>query len=261
MSGPRIVRVLLIVVIAIVAVVGLALLALRTPWAREHLRTMAEQRAESFLKADVHIGALRGSLLSGAIIDHLVIERDGQPIVTADSIAVDYDPFQLIEGDLTFQRIAVEEPVIHATRVGSLLPQRSEPRTSGGPSLRFDEIVVTDGRVVIGSAPTEVDGVRVPDVLRALQARLSLEVDPGRTAVVIERLSFVGEAPAVTLKQLTGTVRIVQDDLVLEEIDVQLAESSFQFGGTIENFRTLGGGDEDESGFRDDGRAAVGGKC
>jgi hypothetical protein len=198
--------------------------------------------------------------LSRAIVDRLVIERDGQPIVAADRISVDYDPLQLIGGDFTFDRIAVEQPVIHATRLGSLLPQRGEPRASGGRRLRFDEIVVNDGRVVIGSAPKEVDGFRVPDVLRALQARLSLEVDPGRTAVVIERVSFVGEAPAVTLKQLTGTVRIVRDDLVLEEIDVQLAESSFQFGGTIENFRTLGGGNEDESGARDDSRAAVGGE-
>jgi hypothetical protein len=67
----------------------------------------------------------------------------------------------------------------------------------------------------------------------------------------VDRLSFVGEAPAVVLKQLSGSVSIAGGDLVLEDIRVQLAESSFAFGGTIENFRRLGGRNGENQRARD----------
>jgi autotransporter translocation and assembly factor TamB len=253
----RSVRILAIVVLVVIALVTVALLALQTPWAHDYLRGLAERRASAVLGADVHIGSLGGSLLSGASIHDLTIQRGKQPIVSIGGVTVDYDVFELIGGTLHFPRIVVERPVVQATNIASLFPKRDRPRQGSGTAFTIDELVINDGRVVIGAQPEQVAGFRVPDVIRELQARLALHSGSNETSVTVKQLSFVGASPAITLKQLSGSVSIEQGDLILKDINVQLAESSFEFGGTIRDFRSLGESDEEDEQVRSSARPGV----
>jgi autotransporter translocation and assembly factor TamB len=250
-------RILAIVVLVHVAHVTAALLALQTPWAHDYLRGLAERRASAVLNAEVGIGSLGGPLLTGASVRELTIRRANQPIVSIAGVTVDYDPFELIGGTFHLPKIVVDRPVVQATNIASLFPKRDQSRQGSGTAFTIDELVIKDGRVVIGATPEQVAGFRVPDVIRDLQAQLRLHSGSDETSVDVKQLSFVGASPAITLKQLSGSVSIDQGDLILKDISVQLAESSFEFGGTIRDFRSLGESDEEDEQVRSGARPGV----
>ena len=237
----RAVQVLLILATALVALVAVALILLQSPWGREYVRDLAERRAEAALDADVTIGRLGGSLLFGATIDDFAIARNGERLVVIDRVSVDYDVFDLMAGRLDLQQVELVQPVIQAdairmfTRLGGRGDGQGSQRT-----FSIGEIVIRNARMIIGEQPAEVGGFRVPDVIRDLDASVALRIGPDGTRVAVDRLSFTGEAPELTLQSMTGTIVIHDGDLALEDISVQLGESSFEFGGTIENFGKLG---------------------
>jgi autotransporter translocation and assembly factor TamB len=236
----------LIVIAIVVAVIAAAVsLLLWSPWGRNYLRDLAEQRAESFLNADVEIGQLGGSLLYGATLDDLVVEQDGRRLLSVDRATVDYSLFQLLSGQLAFPLISLDHLVLRADAVPVLMPER-KPSAGSGRSFTLDRIVVDRGEILIGSTPAQVGGFRVPDAIQELDAELRVEVAPDRTVVNVKRLSFVGESPSVTVTRFAGTVTIADADLVLERVHVQLAESSLTFSARIDNFRKLGGNDAED---------------
>jgi hypothetical protein len=240
-----IVRVVVAAAIVVAVLVVAVVVVLWTSWGRSYLRDLAEQQAESRLAADVRIGCLDGSLLYGATLHDLVLARGGQPIVSIDRVEVEYSVFDLFGGPIKFPLVSLDHPVVRINRIGGLLPER-EPRNGGGASFAIERLVVNQGEVVIGGEPEQIDGFRVPDVIRRLQADLKLAVAPNRTVVDLKRLAFVGASPAVTVQEVSGTVRIADGDLALEDMSVRLAESFFKFSATIENFRALGGDDGED---------------
>jgi hypothetical protein len=240
MATPRrVLQAVLFTLTAIVGVIAATLIALQTPWARDSLRQLAERRAETALNADVAIGELTGTLLFGVTVNGLTIERDGTRVVAIEQVTADYDVFDFIQGQWELSRLVLVHPILRpgAFKLGGNRTRGSVSR----PRFSIGEVIVRDGRVMIGDEPEEVSGFRVPDLIRDLDAGVSLRIGPEGAMLAIDRLSFVGQAPAVTLRQLSGTITMGEDDLVLDDIKVQLAESSFEFGGTIENFRSLGG--------------------
>lgn len=239
-----IVRVLVGVVLTVLAVSLVLLLVLRTSWGRDYVRSIAEARASAAIGADVSLGRLSGSLLFDAVVDDVRIERDGRRLASVNSVRASYDPWDLLRGRIEIASVILDGPNIRAAALAGLGGAGQDP--AGGPGRRslrrvlIEELQVRSGRVTVGSQPAEVGGFRVPDVIRALDARLRLDIGAEGTTVEVDRLSFVGEAPSITLRNLSGTVVIARGDLVLRDISVQLAESSFEFGGTIANFRRLG---------------------
>jgi autotransporter translocation and assembly factor TamB len=231
-------RILLGLVVAVVLLVLIIVVVVEAPWGRGYLRHIAERRASALLNADVTIGDLSGNLFSGATLSELGIERDGQRIVAVDRVRVEYSPVELLRGPLAFRRIALDRLRVRAGAVGALVP----PNTGDGGRRSFSVRTLTlrDAEVWIGPEPAQVDGFRVPDVIRRLQAELSLQMNPSVTSIALKRLSFVGESPPVTVENISGTVRIAGGDLVLEDMQARLAESSLEFSATIENFRRLG---------------------
>jgi hypothetical protein len=236
----------LLVIALLVAVIAAAVsLLLWSPWGRSHLRDLAEQRAASYLNADVEIGRLGGSLLYDATLDDLVVERDGRRLLSVDRATVGYSLFQLLSGDIELSLISLDHLVLRAEAVPALMPER-KPGAGGGRSFTLDRIVVDGGEILIGPMPAQVGGFRVPDVIHGLDAELRVDAAPDRTVVNVKRLSFVGESPAVTVTRFAGTVTIADGDLVLDRVRVQLAESSLTFSARIDNFRKLGGSDAED---------------
>jgi hypothetical protein len=251
MTARTLIRRILLVIAIVVVVIAVAIsLVLWTPWGRGYLRDLAERQAESFLKAEVEIGRLDGSLLYGATLHNLVITQDDQRLLAVDRVRVDYSITGLIAGRLDFPFISLDHLVLRADAISALLPER-EPGASGGRSVSLDRIVVDRGEIIVGPTPAQVGGFRVPDVIRNLLADLSVNAAPDRTVVNVTRLSFVGEAPPVTVKRFSGVVTIASGDLVLDHISVQLAESSLTFSARIDNFRKLRGNNAEDEHQRD----------
>ena len=172
-------------------------------------------------------------------VHDLVIARAGRRLLSVDRVRVDYSISELIGGKLHFSLISLDHLVMQAGAIPVLLPER-KPRAVSGRAFTLNRVRIDRGEIIIGPAPAQVGGVRVPDVIRDLNAELSVEAAPGRTVVDVHRLSFVGESPAVTVKRFAGVVTIADGDLVLDRISMQLAESSLTFSARIENFRHLG---------------------
>ena len=153
---------------------------------------------------------------------------------------MDYSISGLLAGQLDFPLISLEHLRLRAEAIPALLPER-KPGASGGRSFTLGRVLIDGGEISIGPAPAQVGGFRVPDVIRQLQADLSVNAAPDKTVVNVTRVSFVGEAPPVTVNRFSGVVTIEDGDLVLGRVTVQLAESSLTFSARIDNFRKLGG--------------------
>jgi autotransporter translocation and assembly factor TamB len=246
MTARTVIRRALLVIAVVIAVmaVGVSLL-LWSPWGRGYLRDLAERQAEAFLNADVEIGGLDGSLLFGATLHDLVIARDDRRLLAIDRVRVDYSITGLLAGQLGFPLISLDHLVMRAEAIPALLPER-KPGAGGGRSFTLDRVLIDQGEITIGPTPAQVGGFRVPDVIRDLNAELSVNAGPDRTVVDVKRLSFVGEAPAVTIKRFSGAVTLADGDLVLDRVNVQLAESSLTFSARIDNFRKLGGNNAED---------------
>lgn len=248
---------LAIVVIGVVLIAAGALLFLQTEWGRNRIRIIAERQASRALGAQVTMSRLQGSFIYGTTIDELSVTDEGQDIITVGQASANYDIFDLLLGTFALDEIVLDRPVIHAQAIGLLGREADEPATAY-PVLSIGTLIIRDGQVIVGDEPADVGGFQVPDVIRDLNAEFSVDMQPQLTEVTIKRLSFVGEAPAITLQQLSGTVKVDTGDLVLENLAVQLAQSSMELNGTIANFRNLRGTDGAHAGMGDDsGSAAV----
>jgi hypothetical protein len=233
-------RALLALAIVVAALAVAVSLLLWSPWGRSYLRDLAERQAKSFLDADVEIGRLDGSLLFGATLHDLVVSRNERRLLSVDRVRVDYAITELLAGRLDIPLISVEQLVLRAAAIPALLPER-KPGARGGRSFTLERVRVERGEILIGLEPAQVGGFRVPDAIHDLDAELRVAVAPDRTVVDIRHLSFVGESPPVTVNRFSGAVTIADGDLVLDHVNVQLAESSLTFSARIDNFRKLGG--------------------
>lgn len=239
----RLLKVVLVIIGGVVILLAGALLALQTDWGRNQVRSIAERQASSALGAQVTIARLEGSLLYGASIDRIAVTDEGREIMSAERVSARYDLMDLLRGRFALDEIVLDGPVVYADALSLL--GREEPADPPPTRQPFSiaRLVITNGLVIVGEQPSEVGGVEIPDVLRDVQADLSVTIGAEDLNIAVAHLSFVGEAPDVTLRELSGTVSVEDDDLRLEDVAVQLAESSMTVSGTIDNFRSFGGPD------------------
>ena len=100
-----------LVVVAVLAVV----VWLRTPAGLGFVRSYLEGQLASRVDGRVHLGLLRGSLLSGDVtVDSLEL-RDAQDsvLVASGPIAVSFALSDLIDGLLVLRNVTIERPVVH----------------------------------------------------------------------------------------------------------------------------------------------------
>jgi hypothetical protein len=242
----RLLIVALVIVGGAAVLIVLVLVGLQTTWGNDYVRRLAERQASSAIGAQVRVGAVEGSLFYGATLRDIEIADEGRSIINVGVASATYDAFDLIRGTFSLDEIVLERPVVQAGGLGLL--GREDPIDANEPpptplTFSIGTLIVRDGRVVVGERPDKVGGFEIPDEIHDLDAELSLHVRPETSLIEVAHLSFVGEAPAVTLQQLTGSVTVHEGNLVLEDIDVRLAESSLKLNGTITNFRNLGGPD------------------
>lgn len=225
-----------------VAVAGAILLlavsavALRTPWVQSRLRGEIERRASLALNAEVSVGTIGGTLLSWTTLENVAVRTNGEMVVAIDRVRVDYDLLRLLGGTYDVDRLVLDQPVVRADAFGALAGiggGDSDEGASAGGRFSIAAIVVRNGRVIVGPDPAEINGIRVPDVIDDLAAELSLTVAPSGTAVNLDRLSFTGVAPSLTLEEARGRIVLRDGGVTLEDMLVKTGGSTFEFGGRI----------------------------
>jgi hypothetical protein len=240
MMTPRLVRWLAWSAIGILAFAAASWLILQTNWSRVRLGRLAARQAERFLDANISVARIGGDLYSTAVLEDVVIRRDGSSIIEIGRLSVHYDVIDLVLGGRTFQRVELDSPVIASgggsgfALSGLLKPRPPSDRES--PPIRIDRLVIRNGTVVIGPEPAEVGGMRVPDRITSLAAELQITQRPGGLEVRIHRLSMYGSGPEIAVTAVTGTVLAGATDLTIDNLTVQLEDTVFTIDGTIENY-------------------------
>lgn len=233
-------RIVLVVAVIAAVIVLVALVAVHTPAGRKQVARIAERQLQNTLNnADVSVGEISGNLLRSPTMRDVTITRDGEPVVTAKQIDVRYDATRLMRGDLTIEQVVVREPVIHVEqgRNGITLFDLAVPAHPGTtrPSRQLDlsELIIVDGRVIVGPEIDQVDGVDIPDELVNLDAELSLFRDAAGTSIDIDRFSARAMQPRLVVEEFHGRIRQSNGGWQFEDVVLRTSQSAMTLNGTI----------------------------
>ncbi|HYC51338.1 MAG TPA: translocation/assembly module TamB domain-containing protein [Gemmatimonadaceae bacterium] len=137
---------LLTLVIIAVAIVGLGV---GTDAGKNQIRALIQQQVSSQVKGDIHIGRIRGTLLTGFSIDSFAI-RDEQDslLVSTGRITANYDPRDLMDRRLYLRNVVVENPVIRLRQYENgdwnyqQIFETGAPSTPGVPGRGYGDYVM-----------------------------------------------------------------------------------------------------------------------
>lgn len=135
--GARVLRAVLAFVVGPILLGALVALVLaNTPWGNEQVRRLLVSQANGRMQGSVHIGRLRGGLLSNATLtDVRVVDSAGRPLLTARGAQVRYALWPALQGRLVLRSLVLDTAVVVLDRrpgarwnFQSLVPSSGRPR-------------------------------------------------------------------------------------------------------------------------------------
>ena len=227
----------------IIGIVALALIVSQTPWFRDWLRKYAVRQAGNYVNGTVSIGSLGGNLFYGVQLRDVAIDVDGEHVVTLKSVEVKYSISELVSQGTTVREIRLEEPYILARRdargwnLARLAKKQAQEADRKGPGrpLSLPSIEIVNGRAVVDDRrPSST--YRVPSRIDNLDVKAGFEYAPVHYSVTLERLSFAGAAPDLAVRNLSGRIGTRDDELHIEKLSLQTAQSSLTVDGLVRNY-------------------------
>lgn len=239
----RTLQVVALVGTLIVGVIALALIASQTPWFRGWLRGYIERQAKQFVNGTVTIGSLGGNLFYGVQLGDIAVEFNGERVMTLKNVEVKYSIAELVSQGVTIRQIRLDEPFVLARRdaggwnLAKMMKKQEREADRRGPrkAISLPDIEIVNGRAAIDDrAPSS--SYRYPSRIDALNVKAGFEYAPVHYSVTLERFAFVGKAPDLTVQNLAGRIGTRDDDLNVEKLFLQTAQSSVTFDGVIRNY-------------------------
>jgi len=241
----RTLRVVALVGTLLVGIIAFALIVSQTPWFRDWLRRVAIDQSKQFINGDLSIGRLDGNVFYGVQLKDVAIAVNGEHIVTIKEIDVAYSLPELLSKGIVIPSIRLDEPHVEARRdengwnLAHLVKRQEQEANRQGPrrpvSLPHIEIVNGSGRID-DRAPS--DTYRLPSEVAAINLNAGFLYEPVHYSVTLDRLSFVGTSPDLTVANLSGRFGVRDANLNLESIVLQTRESTVTIGGAIQSYLT-----------------------
>src|SRR5580765_185364 len=159
--GMRVVQQLLrVVAIVVILAMGAAVAAVtvsQTAWFRNRLRGYVVAQANRYLEGELTIGQLSGNLFSGLELQQIAVATHGEPIITVDSIGLDYNLYQIATRGLSIDAIRLTRPVVHLSHdengwaIARLIRKQETEADRQGPAspLRVDTIGISDATITV----------------------------------------------------------------------------------------------------------------
>ena len=190
-----------IAVIVAVLIAGVFLF-LRSETGRGTARSIVVGQIQNALADDATVSAERldGNFLTGARLTGVRIERRGEPVLTADSLLVDYTLRTLLSRTFSASRLLIASPNIFVRQyadstfnvTGLFATDPDRDTTKAGFDVLIDEAMVTNGRAEVHFYVPDGDSLLV---VRDLNTRLTdLVVTKERLEADIAALRLVGVA-------------------------------------------------------------------
>lgn len=156
------IRIVLIVIAVILGAVFLGIMTLtNTNWGRERVRRLTLGALAGSVHGIVHIGAIRGNLLEGIVLEDFVItDSAGQPFVSIRRARAQYHIPDLLHKRIDLASLALEQPVIVLSKLPGpdslwnfqriFPPSGKSDTTRGfGSWISMSNVRLTDGRVTV----------------------------------------------------------------------------------------------------------------
>src|SRR4030095_16861115 len=89
----------------IVGVTSMAVIVTQTTWFKEWLRGFIVRQSKDYLNGELRIGHLGGNLFYGVHLENVDVAMNGKMVVDVKNIALDYNAFTFINGDVVLDSI------------------------------------------------------------------------------------------------------------------------------------------------------------
>ncbi len=147
-------------------------LATQTSYGRGQLRRLVMSQLRGAVKGTIHVGEIRGGLLTGLTIDSLEIRDDEDSLfVSTGRISVAYDPRDIFDRRILLRHVEVEHPVVYLRQHENgdwnwrrIFPKGARKRAS--PQRGFGDYIVMDSATVRDAALLLTLPWHPPDSLR-----------------------------------------------------------------------------------------------
>lgn len=239
----RTLQVIALVGTLLVGIIALALIASQTPWFRDWLRGYVERQAKQYVNGTVSIGSLGGNLFYGVQLGDVAVDFNGERVITLKNVEIKYSIAELVSQGTTIRQIRLDEPYIFARReaggwnLAKIMKKQAQEADRKGPRR---PISLPDIQIVNGSAAIDdrnpSSAYRYPSRIDALNVNAGFAYEPVRYSLTLNRFSFVGKAPGLTVQNLTGRIGTRDDTLNFEKLFLQTPQTSVTIDGVVRDY-------------------------
>lgn len=182
--------------------IGGALLLLQTEAARARIQAIAVQQIANLLADDatVRVERLDGDFLTGARLIGLEVERDGETVVTVDTVLVDYDLTTLLRRRFSASQLVVAGPSVFVRQrpdstfnVSGLLKPTEDDSTKAPFVVDIDALALRRGAAEVRWLNADRDSILAVRDLELFASGFHSSEDSLTAA--IDALSLVALAP------------------------------------------------------------------
>ena len=239
----RLLQVIAVVGTLFVGVVAVSLIVSQTPWFKDWLRRYIVRESKQYLNGELSIGRLGGNLFYGVQLSDVAVDVSGERVIAVKALEVDYNALTFVSSGLVLDRIKLHQAQVKLEKDGDgwnlrRLVRREEKeadREGPGRTVSLPLIEVTDADVSIHDA-VGTTGVTFPRQLRNVDIKAGFEYEPVRFTIELRHLSFTGTSPEFTLGEASGKIAVRDDNIYLEKLALNTAESAVSFDGVIEQY-------------------------
>lgn len=169
------------------------LLATRTGWGREQIRSYVTRRIASAVQGKVYIGNISGTLFTDLVVDSFALREPNDSLfISTGPIRVRFDPRDLLDRRVLVREVTIERPVIHIARDSTdtwnyrkLFPSR--PSGPKAATRSFGDYIVINNAELRGTSFILSLPWEPPDSLRGARRDSAITYALGRKDKDIRR--------------------------------------------------------------------------
>lgn len=239
----RTLQVVALVGTLMVGIVALALIVSQTPWFKDWLRRYVVRESKQYVNGDVTIGGLGGNLLFGIDLTDVAIDVSGERVVAVKALQIDYSVFELISKGIVLSEIRIDRPVLRVEHdaqgwnLARLVKRQEKEADREGPGrpISLPSIAISDAVVTIDDR-TANPTVVLPRRVEGLDLNAGFEYAPVHYTLTLERFTFRGTSPQLSLETMSGTLSVRDDNLYVQGLKLKTAETALGIDGVIEKY-------------------------
>jgi hypothetical protein len=249
----RVSKIALYTALSVLLTVGGLALFTQTPMFRETLRSSLYTLLGNEVNADIYLGEINGSILTGLTIDTVMMYVDGAPFIEAGRLSVKYDLLDILKSRITVDSLTLENPSVHLIRWknGEWNVNRLS-RTPPSEDSTVSPLTVSAGKIRILNAQFHLidstgaydsvmfdrNGRRSINFSNMALERVNIDLDGNYSAssfsARINHLSFVAPRAQFTLLKLTAQVSRTKDSSTVKNLSIITPSSRVELSARLQ---------------------------